>query len=337
MWLPGNRRGLVNCSGRCGSLTEQGRICDGERAAEESPDGSDERLRSVYGKVLNALEEALSWLERPPAEGPDVHDAQRSGMFHLGAAGGLAFVGHLPGIKAEALIDDISDAAEKRDLNRVGEIRRTVVARLKSDHAPDEPSPGKGGLDWAAGYPQMLAVLNEARTAREEGDAVRYFLMAGFLVGLMSNGSRWPVRYRHGSLKDAVLAALDRNLESATTWVRAESIMAREQQGGSVDTDPRAVLLQWVGARLSAGYRFSCPIFSRREGETEDKRRDREARERAYFDREEASIRRAQNFGKRIAGPDGEGLWVPGSYSLNRALVLRSHEEDHPVDGHRDT
>ena len=158
---------------------------------------SDERLPSVYGKVLNALEEALFWLERPLAEGPDVHDAQRSGMFHLGASGGFAFVGHLPGIKSEALFDDVSDATEKWDLDRVGEIRRTVAARLRSDHPPDEPSPGKGGLDWATGYLQMLAVLNEARTAREEGDIVRYSLMAGFLVGLMSEVP-WSsgVRYR---------------------------------------------------------------------------------------------------------------------------------------------
>ena len=78
-------------------------------------------------------------------------------------------------------------------------------------------------------------------------------------------------------------------------------------------------------------------MFGRRVGETEDERRDRETRETAYFDREEASIQRAQNFGKRIAGPDGEGIWVPGSYSLNRALVLRSHEEDHPVDGDPET
>ena len=152
----------------------------------------DERLRSVYGKVLNTLEEALFWLERPPAEDPDVHDAQRSGMFHLGTAGGLAFFGCLPGIKSEALFDDISDAAEKRDLDQVGEIRRTVVARLRSDHPLDEPSPGKGGLDWAAGVLQMLAVLSEARTAREESDAVRYSLMVGFLVGLMSGRSGWP-------------------------------------------------------------------------------------------------------------------------------------------------
>ena len=60
-----------------------------------------------------------------------MHDAQRSGMFHLGAAGGLAFFGRLPGIKSEALFDDISDAAEKRDLDQVGEIRRTVVAQAE--------------------------------------------------------------------------------------------------------------------------------------------------------------------------------------------------------------
>ena len=94
----------------------------------------DERLGSVYGKILNVLEEALFWLERPPAEGPDVHDAQRSGMFHLGVAGGLAFSGCLPGIKSEALFDDISDAAEKLDLDQVGrqsiDLIRTVVPSL---------------------------------------------------------------------------------------------------------------------------------------------------------------------------------------------------------------
>ena len=295
----------------------------------------DERLGSMYGKVLNALEEALFWLERPPAEGPGVHDAQRSGMFHLGAAGGLAFFGRLPGINSEALFDDISDATEKRDLDQVGEIRRTVVDRLRSDHPLDEPSPGKGGLDWAAGVLQMLAVLSEARTAREESDAVRYSLMVGFLVGLMSERSGWPVRYEHGSLKDAVLAAHDRNPESARAW--AESVMAHELQGESADTDPRALLLRWVGERLAAADRLSGPMFFRVEGETEDGRRDREARERAYYNREEASIQRAQNFGKRISGTDGEGLWVSGSYSLNRALVLGSHEEDHPVDGDHET
>ncbi len=78
-------------------------------------------------------------------------------------------------------------------------------------------------------------------------------------------------------------------------------------------------------------------MFFRVEGETEDERRDREAGERAYYDREEASIQRAQNFGNRIADPGGDGISVPVSYSLNRALVLGSHEEDRPVDGDHET
>ena len=266
-----------------------------------------------------------------------MHDAQRSGMFHLGAAGGVAFSGHLPGIKSEALFDDISDAAEKRDLGQVGRIRRTVVDRVRSDRLPDEPSPSQGGLDWAAGFPQMRAVLKEARTAREEGNTIRFSLMAGFLVGLLSEESLRGVRYRHGSLKDAVLAAHDRKPARARTWVKAESIMARERQGKSAGADPRALLLQWVGECLAAADRLSCPMFFRVEGETEDEHRDREAMERTYFDREEASIQRAQNFGNRIAAPDGEGISVPVSYSLNRALVLGSHEEDHPVDGDHET
>ena len=76
----------------------------------------------------------------------------------------------------------------------------------------------------------MIAILNEARTAQEEGDAARYSLMAGFLVGLMSRGGG---RYRTVPLKDAVLVAHDRNPDSARSWVRAESIMARERQGES--------------------------------------------------------------------------------------------------------
>ena len=297
----------------------------------------DDRLRSLYEEVLKALEEALAWLERPPAESLDAHDARWSGMFHLGAAGGLAFTGYLRGIQSEALFDDISDAAEKGDLDQVGRIRRTVVARLASDHLPGEPSPGKDGLDWETRPLQMLAVLNEARKAREEGDVVRYSLMAGFLVGLMSERSQWGIRYRHGSLKDAVLAAHHRKPEKARNWVRAESISLRERQGGSAGTGPRALLLQWVGDRLAAAHRLSCPMFFRFEGETENERRNREAEERAYYDREEASIQRAQEFGRRIAGPDGEGIWVPASHSLNRALVLGSHEEDHPVDGDHET
>ena len=177
-----------------------------EQRQKSSRTDANKRIRLVYRKVLNALDEALFRMRRTPAEGPDVHNNQRSGMFHLGTAGGLAFSGRLPGIESEALFDDISDAAEKRDLDRLDEIRGRVEARLKSDRSPDEPSPGEGQLDWEAGYLQMLAALNEACAAQEAGDDDRYSLMAGFLVGLMSAGAGSRMRYRHGFLKDAVLA-----------------------------------------------------------------------------------------------------------------------------------
>ena len=77
--------------------------------------GAAERRRSMVREVLKALDEAVSWLERIPAEGRDEDDAERSGAFHLGSAGGLAFYGLLPGIESDALFDDISDAAEERD------------------------------------------------------------------------------------------------------------------------------------------------------------------------------------------------------------------------------
>ena len=154
--------------------------------------------------------------------------------------------------------------------------------------------------------------------------------MAGFLVGLVSGEWGLGIRYEHGYLKDAVLAALDRDREGAGSWVQADWFEVWDRRGESVDADPRVLLLQWVGDRLTAAHRMSCPTFLHSANETEDERRAREATEREYCDREEASIQRAQNFGKRIAGPDREGICVPASYSLNRALVLESQEKGRP-------
>ena len=135
------------------------------------PDRSveEERLRSVNERIQHELEEALSCLERPRGEDPKRDDARRSGMQHLGTAGGLAFSFRLTGIGTATLFDDISDAAEQRDLDQIGRIQRAVAARLSADRPPDEPSPGRGGLDLEAGPLQMLAVLNEARTGAESG------------------------------------------------------------------------------------------------------------------------------------------------------------------------
>ena len=289
----------------------------------------DKQLRSAYDEILKSLDEAHSCLERLSPNGPDAHDAQRSGMFQLGVAGGLAFSYGLPGFWSEALFDDISDAAEQEDLDQIGRIRRSVAARL----GPDEPPPAGRGRHWEAGPLQMIAVLSEARTAREDGNAVRFSLMAGFLVGLLSGEFGPGIRYEHGYLRDAVLAVHDRSPEMARSWVSAESIEAWEWEGESAGTDPQSLLLRWVGDRLAAAHRFSTPSFFHPMNESEDERRDREAMEREYYESEEASVQRAQNFGKRITGPDREGISVPASYSLNRALVLESHGKDRPVDG----
>lgn len=298
-----------------------------------------ERRMSLYRKVLKALDEAVSRLERIPAEGRDEDDAERSGAFHLGSAGGLAFSGLLPGIESDALFDDISDAAEERDLGQVDRIRRSVADRLRSDPSPNESADGENGLDWAAGFLQMLAALNEARTAWRERDRFRHSLMLGFLAGHL-RGS-WRREYRLGPLSDAVVAVHDRTPRRAARWVEAESIDEDHLVRAFVErpeaADARALLLRWVGDRLAAAHRLSEPIWFRVEGETEDERRRREASEKAYFEREETSIRRARNFGRRLHGEDPEEISVPGSYALNRALVLRSHKVDDTVSGERRT
>ena len=286
----------------------------------------DEWTRAAYGKVVDALDETLSSLDRPAGGEAGTRGVSRKGMFHLGVAGGLAFSGRLPGIEEDALFDDISDAAEKRDPDQVVRIRESVAARP----GPDDPRPGNHGLDWPTGPLQMLAVLNEACMARDERDAVRFSLMTGFLVGLIPERFR---RFQHGSLRDAVLAAHEPEIEAARAWVEAESIEAGERKGGAAGADPRALLLRWVRARLAAAHRLSSPLFLHRENESAEARRTREAGEREYFETEEASVVRAQNFGKRIADPELERLWLPGSYALNRALVLQSQAKARLPDG----
>ena len=290
--------------------------------------------QSIRLKALKALDEALFRFERVPAEGCDEDGAGWPAMFHLGMAGGFAFLGRLPGIESDALFDDISDAAEERDFGRVGRIRRRVQANLSCDRPCDKSDPGEGSLDLATGFLQMIPALGEARRAWREGDRSRHSLMLGFLVGLLHSH---PMPYGLGTLSDAVIAIHDRDPKCAREWVEAQSIEAREYRGRSANTDPRALLMGWLGARLAAGHRFSEPLWCHSVDETEDERRKREARERAYFTRQETSSQRAQNFGKRLAARDTEGIWIPGSYSINRALVLGSHEEERRADGEHET
>ncbi|WP_419937209.1 hypothetical protein [Candidatus Palauibacter sp.] len=297
-------------------------------------DNRSEWEQSIRRKVLKALDDALFQFERVPTGGRDEDDAGRSATFHLGMAGGFAFLGRLPGIESDALFDDISDAAEEGDFGRVGRIRRRVQANLSSDRPCDKSDPGEGSLDLATGFLQMIPALGEARRAWREGDRSRHSLMLGFLVGLLHSH---PMPYRLGTLSDAVIAIHARDATCARKWVEAESIEAREYRGRPANTDPRALLMRWLGDRLAAGHRFSEPLWCHSVDETEDERREREAGERAYFKRQETSSRRAQNFGKRLAARDTEGIWIPVSYSINRALVLGPHEEERRADGEHET
>ena len=288
--------------------------------------------RSTYRKVLKALDQGIFWLEHvredspETMEAPDAHDAVKRGIFHLGEAGGIAFSGHFAGTDSGALFDDISDAIELRDLDSTREIRNVVQRRSRSGRNPDEGVAVDEDLDWDTGYLQMLAALNESRQARDSGDLHRYSVMAGFLSGLM----HWDTgagRHKQGSLRDAVIAAYNDGW-GAALWVEWEGIREARRMGGALDSeeDPD-LLLRWVGLRLAAADRMTGPLFFSRDDETDDERDERESDERAYFVRCERSTQRAQNFGKRIASRDDDGVWLPASHALNRALVFESHKE----------
>ena len=88
-----------------------------------------------YEDVLNELEEARAGLERAPTEIPGREEAQRQRTLRLRDAGGVVFAGHLLTIKSEAFFDDISAAAEKPDLDQVGQVHRRSATQ-------DERRPG---------------------------------------------------------------------------------------------------------------------------------------------------------------------------------------------------
>lgn len=284
--------------------------------------------RMTCRKLLKALDEAVFWLERIPAEGSDEHQATRQGTFRLGEAGGIAFSGQFAGTTSEALFEEISDAVEMRDLDRVREIRSGVESRSRSGGDPAGAASGEDALDWDAGYLQMLAVLSETRQARETGDEHRYSVMAGFLSGLM----HWDTgldRYRSGSLRDAVIAAYNDGW-GAALWVEWEGIRDERLAGGSLeDPEDPDLLLRWVGLRLAAADRMTGPLFFSRVGESDDERSERESSEREHFLRSERSVQLAQSFGARVGRGETDEIRLPTSYVLNRALVLSSHKKDH--------
>lgn len=259
-----------------------------------------EQQRSAYRKILRALDEAIFCLERESPEDAEDHDAEQQGTFRLGEAGGIAFSGHLAGTDSGALFDEISDAAEAEDLDRIRRIRSLVESRLRSDRDTAAGASGDGTLDWDAGYLQFLAVLNESRQAREDGDHRRYWIMAGFLAGLLQPDGT-PGHHERGSLSDAVIAACNEGW-GETLWMEWEAIRDEWLAGDS----PRApedpdLLLRWLGLRLAAAESMADSLVSGQVGGTNDDLSEGGSDDRERFLRCERSTRRAQNFGARLA------------------------------------
>ena len=258
-----------------------------------------ERQRSAYQGVLRALDEAIFYLERVLEDDPVDHGAERQGTFRLGEAGGIAFAAHFPGMESGALFDDISDAVETEDLDRVRQVRSAIEARLRSnDDAVGSSS--DDALDWDAGYLQVLGVLDETRQAREDADAHRYWIMAGFLAGLL----HWETRrgeYEPGSLRDEVVAACNEGW-GATLWTEWQALR-REWLAGDAPEAPEDpdLLLRWMGLRVAAADLVTGSLDTGRVGQAGDGRGDAELEEKACFLRCERSTRRAQHFARRLA------------------------------------
>ncbi|WP_419165622.1 hypothetical protein [Candidatus Palauibacter sp.] len=262
-----------------------------------------ERQRSAYLKVLKALDEAVFRLGRVPTADPHDDGAERQGTFRLGEAGGIAFSAHFPGTNSGALFDEISDAVEAEDLDRLRQVRSLVESRLRSGEDADGGASAQDALDWDASYLQVLAVLNETRQAREDGDAHRYWIMTGFLAGFL----HWDTRrgpHEPGSLRDEVIAACNEGL-GATLWTEWEAI----QEEWLADDSPESpqdpdLLLRWLGLRLAAADLMTDSLSLSRVGGADDEGSEEASDERACFLRCERSTRRAQNFGRRRAsGP----------------------------------
>ena len=260
----------------------------------------DGRQRAAYRKVLRALDEAIFCLERESPDDPEDVGAEQQGTFRLGEAGGIAFSCHLAGTDDGALFDDISDAVEEEDLDRIRRIRSVVESRLRSNEDEPADAPEAHAPDWDAGYLQFLAVLNESRQAREEGDPHRYWIMAGFLAGVLQRGAETG-RAEHDSLHDAVIAACNEGW-GETLWMEWEAIreewLAGDAPGAPQDPD---LLLRWLGLRLAAAESVTSSLGSGRVGGAADGRSDGASDDGARFLRCEHSARRAQNFGIRIA------------------------------------
>ncbi len=130
----------------------------------------------VLGRAMDAL------------EGDYVASSPHSYTFHCGEAGGVAAACGTPGVSAEELCHDISDAYEDADVRSM----RGILDELENRRRRGEPD--HDHVEWReTEAAEFDAALGEALRARDAGDTMRYSLMIGFTACLM---------YRHQDPQD---------------------------------------------------------------------------------------------------------------------------------------
>ena len=171
--------------------------------------------------------------------------------YHTGRAGGIAAANGARGFLLASLCDEISNAYELLDLDagydndfndfdpeefedasayiadREGYFWGIILnLKEKSDPVAMRDETVAARIGWE----EYGAALNEAVTAKQDGDELRYALMIGFVSGLM-NHNPGP-QYPEGSILDAITEGYEQGKEER---------------------------LQWAQARLAAAHRFSDP------------------------------------------------------------------------------
>lgn len=195
-----------------------------------------ERRRSMYRKVLEALDEAQLRLETN----------ENQYLFHLGRAGGISFTCGFPGAGSDALFLELSDAVERRDAEGIERVRQVALARSDPDNdsiAEGATASDEGAGDWISAPMQWGAALNEARLARREGDERRSSLMLGFVSGLMFHnpgysGYEIPVLPpREGTILDGLRLAYRDDRDDLLEWAQLRLAGAHRHTFWAEDAD----------------------------------------------------------------------------------------------------
>lgn len=252
--------------------------------------------------------------------------AERQGVFHLGETGGIAFETGLPGIEAEALFMDVSDAVETWDTPRFQRLQHHVLSLAEGAEYGGCDSPRdrrSDNVNWDCDWLPLGAAANEAAEALKAGDSHRVALMCGFFAGMM-----WSDPHNHHSRREfeGWLKATMEDPESEITVPPDTTYQGGTLVDMVVDgyRDKRLELLKWAAGRAAVGHRFSSWYPSEEETLRE------------CLEREDRSVEYAQNFGLRITRRSDDTIRVPHSAGIQRAAALLAVEARKQADNGTD-